>query len=125
MLTWLFPRKSALDLDSDAILGQHPVQMIFKHSPLCVISAFARDEVERFSREDPSMPITVVDVVRQRSLSDGIAARTRVRHASPQVLLVQEGLIRWHTSHGGITAEALSQAEVLLSGQVVDGRDAS
>jgi bacillithiol system protein YtxJ len=125
MLTRLFAHDRAPDPDLDAILGQHPVQMIFKHSPLCVVSAFARDEVERFSREAPSLPITVVDVIRQRPLSDGIAARTRVRHESPQVLLVQEGQIRWHTSHGGITAEALSQAVVGLSGKVADGRDAS
>jgi bacillithiol system protein YtxJ len=125
MLTRLFAHDRAPDPDSDAILGQHPVHVIFKHSPLCVVSALARDEVERFSREAPSLPITVVDVIRQRALSDGIAARTRVRHASPQVLLVQEGQIRWHTSHGGITAEALSRAVVGLSGEVAEGRDAS
>lgn len=125
MLTWLFPRDSGPDPNTDAILGQHPLQLIFKHSPLCVVSSFARDEVERFSRETPSLPITVVDVIRQRPLSEGIAARSRVRHASPQVLLVQEGRIRWHTSHGGIAAEALSGAVVGLSGEVAEGRDAS
>jgi len=36
--------------------------------------------------------------------------RTGVRHESPQVLLIRDGLAVWHGSHWEITEQALDQA---------------
>jgi hypothetical protein len=33
-----------------------------------------------------------------------------VRHESPQVLLVVDGTVLWHVSHGAITVQSLSRA---------------
>jgi bacillithiol system protein YtxJ len=124
MLTWLFARDRDPDPDIGTILGAHPVQVIFKHSPLCIVSAFAREQVERFARSTPSMPIVVVDVIRRRPLSERIARQTGVRHESPQVLLVSNGQVRWHASHAGVTAAALSRAVATHSARIPDERGA-
>ena len=124
MLTWLFAPNRDPVPDAGAILGEHPVLVIFKHSPLCIVSTFAREQVERFGRTAPSLPITVVDVMRQRPLSEGIAQQTGVRHESPQVLLVSNGRVRWHTSHAGITTAALSDAVATHAAGTLDERGA-
>jgi bacillithiol system protein YtxJ len=43
-------------------------------------------------------------------VSNAIAARFGVRHASPQALLVRDGEVQWHTSHLAITVKALHGA---------------
>ena len=35
----------------------------------------------------------------QRQVSTAIADRFRIRHESPQVLVVSDGAVRWHGSH--------------------------
>lgn len=42
-----------------------------------------------------------------RPVSRHAEAVTGVRHESPQVLLFVDGALRWHASHGGITAAAM------------------
>lgn len=84
--------------------------MIFKHSPVCPISGMASAHVGRYATMPNAVPVTVVDVLSQRALSRGIAAATQVRHESPQVLLVSDGIVRWHVSHGGVTTAALLRA---------------
>ncbi len=52
----------------------------------------------------------LVSVQRARAVSNAIAERLGVRHASPQALLVRAGGVRWHTSHLAITVAALQAA---------------
>jgi len=52
----------------------------------------------------------VVDVLAQRGLSQALAERLHVPHASPQLILLQEGRATWDTSHMGVTAGALDRA---------------
>lgn len=118
----LFPSRDPRDPDPDAIMGEHRVLLLFKHSPLCLVSASARDQVERWARTAPTLPVTVVDVLRERELSQRVAARTGVRHQSPQVLLLRDGRVVWHASHGDITATALARAVASIPDPEADGR---
>ena len=45
-----------------------------------------------------------------RPLSLEAAETTGVPHESPQALLVRDGTVTWHASHGGITTESLASA---------------
>jgi bacillithiol system protein YtxJ len=56
--------------------------------------------------------VRVVVVQDERPLSQAIEAATGVRHESPQALVVQQGRVTWHASHGAITAPRLAAALV-------------
>lgn len=84
--------------------------VIFKHSPTCGTSAYAYDELSTYRQHPAALDIHLVDVLRGREISRAIAARFKVHHESPQVLLLVDGAVRWHTSHYSITADALQQA---------------
>jgi len=96
--------------DYDAALRAHVRVLLFKHSPYCPTSAFARDEYDAFRRSHPDVPTLFVDVVEDRPTARGIAVRSGVRHESPQAILFEQGQPRWHTSHDGITAASLEAA---------------
>lgn len=87
-----------------------PRFLLFKHSTRCPISAAALAEWQEFERAHPAAPTAWIDVIEQRDLVRDLAARTRVKHESPQALLFLDGKVAWHASHGDITAEALAKA---------------
>ena len=66
------------------------------------------DEVEAFLRQHPNLTAFTVDVRAQRPLSQLIAARSGVRHESPQIILLRRGVPIWSASHRDITTDALS-----------------
>ncbi len=59
--------------------------------------------------DDPAWltDIYFVSVQANHAVSNEIAKRLHVRHASPQMLLVQEGVVRWQASHFRVTADAI------------------
>lgn len=92
---------------------EHPV-LIFKHSTTCSISAAAKAKFER-QWPDASLPadtaLYYLDLLRFRPLSGQIADEFGVQHQSPQLLLIQDGEVRYHASHLGIR---LSEAGATL-----------
>ncbi|HEX5817957.1 MAG TPA: bacillithiol system redox-active protein YtxJ [Gemmatimonadales bacterium] len=95
-------RTASLDL-----LLVSPRLLLLKHSPRCGVSRWALEEVEQLEREGDVGPIAMVDVVADRELSQAVADRIGVRHQSPQLIFLEEGIVRWHISHGAITADAV------------------
>jgi len=83
--------------------------LLFKHSPVCPVSAKAKSEYEAFVAER-EVPTGWIDVIAQRDWSQWVAHETRVEHQSPQALLVRGGKVAWHASHFGITQAALREA---------------
>jgi len=61
------------------------------------------DEVEAFLAAHPNVKAYLVDVRAERPLSQQIAARTGVRHESPQVIILRRGASIWNASHYDIT----------------------
>ena len=98
------------DLDAFARALLAPRVLLFKHSPVCPISAAALDEFRAFRAAHPDAPTLFVDVIADRPTARGIADRCGVRHESPQAILFESGLPVWHTSHDRITAETLAAA---------------
>ncbi|MBS3898918.1 MAG: bacillithiol system redox-active protein YtxJ [Dethiobacter sp.] len=94
-----------------ATAGDKPL-LIFKHSSTCPISARAHREIDKFLASDAPEDTLVCAVVVQhaRNVSDAVAAKTGVRHETPQVLLLREGQCVWNTSHRSITLESLREA---------------
>lgn len=96
--------------EAERLLATATPLLLFKHSRTCPISHAAHAQLEAFRRAHPDAAVRVVVVQEERPLSQAIAAATGVRHESPQALLLQHGAVRWHASHGGITAARLSMA---------------
>jgi len=107
-----FRRLSTIaDLD-DALTASHtrPI-VIFKHSPTCGTSAMASEELDDLlADESMAAEIYIVLVREARAVSDAIVERFRVRHESPQVLIIHRGAVAWHRSHFHVTAAQIRAA---------------
>ena len=81
--------------------------LLYKHSTRCGTSSFALREVRNFAAEGGDVPIYLVDVHAGRAVSNAIEERTGIPHESPQVLLMEEGVVRWSGSHSEVTRRTL------------------
>ena len=79
--------------------------VLFLHAPRCRISRRAYDQVARLGGE-----VALVDVSRDHAVKQALAARTGVRHESPQVIVLRGGRPIWSASHRAITAAAVARA---------------
>lgn len=121
-----FSKRSSSDaitpLDDDAALetalaaSHERAVVVFKHSVSCPVSAFARREVMQLTRDgDP--PVYEIVVQRARALSNAVAARTGIRHESPQAIVFRDGEAIYDASHGRVTADALRRAVSAEAGE--------
>ena len=92
--------------DFEALLDA-PVALVYKHSTRCPIAGIALEEVELLSSLRPELPVHVVDVIRDRSLSRQVAERVGITHHSPQAILLVEGHPVWAASHFEVRAETI------------------
>jgi len=98
-----------------ALLLAAPLAVLYKHSPICPTSSVAYEEILAFRRRSP-VPVYLVDVVRHRPLSRELAERIGVQHASPQAIILREGVAAWHRSHHDIHADAMARVVGALAG---------
>jgi bacillithiol system protein YtxJ len=84
--------------------------LIFKHSHRCGVSATAFTEYEAFAAARPDVPTAWIDVIAERPWSMRVAEASGIEHQSPQALLVRDGRVAWHASHGAITRKSLEAA---------------
>ncbi len=103
----MIPVREESDLDA---LWQEPRAVLYKHSPLCGLSAVAARQVSAFGADHADVPVYIVDVIRSRSLSRDVERRLDVRHESPQAFVLRRGEVAWHASHTAITRDALAGA---------------
>ncbi|MDX1314095.1 MAG: bacillithiol system redox-active protein YtxJ [Eudoraea sp.] len=84
-------------------------QLIFKHSMTCGVSGMTkrRFEADAGSFED-TFDFHLLVVQKNRDLSGQVAVQFQVRHESPQVLIVKEGVVASHASHWQIDSLDLS-----------------
>ena len=84
--------------------------VIFKHSTRCSISSMALSRFESKWKDDPTVQAFFLDLLQHRDLSNEIARRFDVEHASPQVLLIKNGRCFYHASHNGIIVSDILEA---------------
>lgn len=87
-------------LESDASF------FVFKHSPRCSISVVAKNRIEQHALSG-NVVVYLVDVVKQRELSQKVAAQLSVQHQSPQLIKVTNGVAVFNASHLSISANQL------------------
>ncbi len=103
--------------DLKALLAdsEHHMQFIFKHSTRCGISSMAKSSLKQLHGNFYEQAVVqYVDVIRDRRLSNQIAAELSVMHHSPQLIAIHEGKVIWHGSHSEVRKEKI---EALLESQ--------
>lgn len=90
--------------------------LIFKHSLSCGTSAMAMEEMTDLVADGPlEVEFALVRVQAARAVSDAISTRLKVRHESPQVLLVRDGQVIWSATHWNVNAATVRAALGRLS----------
>jgi bacillithiol system protein YtxJ len=95
--------------DFHQFVQQPGKQLLFKHSTTCPISANAYEEFQAFLKETDT-PAAIVHVIEDRPVSNKIAEEFGIKHESPQIFLLEDGEVRWNTSHWKITRESIREA---------------
>lgn len=84
-------------------------QVIFKHSTSCGISRMVLNLFRDNNAADAHQAdLYFLDVHRSRKLSNEISDKFKVRHQSPQVVIIKNGSVATHESHGAISELKLS-----------------
>jgi len=105
------PLTSTQQLDEVLQESKNTPVVIFKHSTSCPVSATAKSRLERqwdgagLGHVKPYY----LDLLSYRPVSNQVAEVLQVKHESPQLLLVQDGLCTYDTSHLSISVDALKK----------------
>ena len=84
-------------------------RLLFKHSTICPISSAAYDEFQAYLQEQ-ELPSAVILVREDRPVSNAVEERFGIKHESPQIFLLENGQVKWHTSHWKITKDSIAEA---------------
>lgn len=101
--------ESMAQLDEIKINSAKKAQLIFKHSTTCGVSSMV---LKMFNGSfDPSLDCDLyfLPIQSHRELSNAIAEKFGIRHESPQLLILKDGKVSFHTSHGAIADLDLSK----------------
>lgn len=111
---------ASLNMDWNALTNLHQLSqiieesnenpiVIFKHSTRCSISRFALKQFEKeFDLQGKVKPY-FLDLLEHRDISNEIAHQFGVQHQSPQLIVIQNGVAVYDTSHDSIDASALKR----------------
>ena len=77
-------------------------QVIFKHSTRCGISRMVKRQFEKQYNLDGEADLYYLNILKYRDISNDIAKRFGVYHESPQLLIINNGVVVKHDSHGSI-----------------------
>lgn len=89
----------------DKITHSDHYTVIFKHSTRCPVSSMTKRQFEfEIDLIPTGTPIYLLDLIKHRSISNEIAERWKVKHESPQILLVKGNQCIYSESHNDIEA---------------------
>jgi bacillithiol system protein YtxJ len=95
--------------DLNEFVQQPGKKLLFKHSTTCPISAKAHEEFENFMKESDTTAAIVL-VIEDRPVSNQITEDFGIKHESPQIFMLEDGEVRWNTSHWKITKQSIQEA---------------
>lgn len=90
--------------------SKYKTQVIFKHSTRCSISRMVINQfVEEYAFSEDDIDLYYLDLIANREVSNAVADTFLVVHESPQVLVIKNGAVVGHDSHGSINDLDLKQ----------------
>ncbi len=101
-LNWI-PLNEPDHLDQILERSELRPQIIYKHSTTCGISSMVLNMfIRAYDFEEDKADLYFLDIHQYRNISNALAERTGVRHESPQLIIIRNGEVLVHTSHGAI-----------------------
>jgi bacillithiol system protein YtxJ len=86
------------------------VQVIFKHSTTCGISRMVMNMFKSsYNYSENQIDLYYLDLLSFREVSNGVAEKFKVMHQSPQLLVIRNGSVVAHDSHGSINEISLEK----------------
>ncbi|MBX3133806.1 MAG: DUF2847 family protein [Gemmatimonadaceae bacterium] len=83
--------------------------IVYKHSTRCELCSWSHHVLGKLAAQ-AQLTLELVDVLAERELSQDIERHFGVRHESPQVLIIDDGVVSWHASHRGVAPARLQAA---------------
>ena len=78
-------------------------QVIFKHSTRCGISRMVMNQfVDAYNLTENDLDLYYLDLLNYRDVSNEVGYKFQVIHQSPQILVIKNGVVVAHDSHGAI-----------------------
>ena len=109
VLPWL-PLTSELQLERIEDRSKTKTQVIFKHSTRCGISSMVMNQfVANYELTAEDLDLYYLDLLNFRSVSNEVGYKFQVLHESPQLLVIKNGVVVAHESHGAINELDLSR----------------
>lgn len=89
--------------------SQTTPQLIFKHSTTCGISRMVLNLFNDTYDASTNADVYILDLHSFRNVSNAVADKFGILHQSPQLLVIKNGEVTHHASHGGISDLNLKQ----------------
>ena len=102
LLPWI-PLNNLQQLDVIANKSTKKTQVIFKHSTRCGISKMVMNQfISAFSLTESDLDLYYLDLLSYRDVSIEVGYKFQVIHQSPQLIILKNGVVTAHASHGAI-----------------------
>ncbi|KAB1070190.1 bacillithiol system redox-active protein YtxJ [Tamlana haliotis] len=104
VLPWI-PLVDVAQLDEIKEKSKTKTQVIFKHSTTCGISRMSMKQfVSAYGLTENDLDLYYLDLLSYREVSNETGYKFQVRHESPQLLVIKNGEVVAHESHGAISS---------------------
>jgi len=90
-------------------LSKGKTQIIFKHSTRCGISKMVMNQFVEAFEVDANLDLYYLDLLSYRDVSNEVGYKFQVMHQSPQLLVIKNGVVVAHASHGAINGIDLGE----------------
>lgn len=109
VLPWI-PLNDLKQLDYIKQKSSIKTQIVFKHSTRCGISSMVqRQFIEDYNFGEKELDLYYLDILSYRQISDEVGYKFQLIHESPQLLVIRNGELVAHASHGQINQVDLSR----------------
>jgi bacillithiol system protein YtxJ len=108
IVPWI-PLNTMVQLDAIAEKSNTKTQLVFKHSTRCGISRMVMNQFVSSYSVDTNADLYYLDLLSYRDVSNEVGYKFQVRHQSPQLLVIKNGVVVAHASHGAINAMDMAQ----------------
>lgn len=102
VLPWI-PMNELPQLDYIEKKSSTKTQVVFKHSTRCGISRMVMNQfIDGYNFTEKDVDLYYLDILNHRDVSNEVGYKFQVIHESPQLLVIKNGVVAAHTSHGAI-----------------------
>lgn len=109
VLPWI-PLNELSQLDLIQTKSSTKTQVVFKHSTRCGISKMVMKQfVDAYNFTEKDLDLYYLDLLNYRDVSNEVGYKFQVLHESPQLLVINNGIVVAHASHGAINEVDLSR----------------